>query len=155
MPNQVHQLWKPLGEHSLVDILHSWKSFTANVLNRKMNRGGALWMHESFDTIVRDAGHLRVCRDYVAQNPKKAHLAPDEFVLERRDVLLIDGEFGSQAACLTRPSDCQPDVVLREQDARRPSEAASFTSETAPANRALQRKHLLRAKKFGFSDRQL
>ena len=155
MPNHVHVLFKPLGEHSLVDILHSWKSFTANVLNRKMNREGALWMHESFDTIVRDAEHLRVCRDYIAQNPKKAHLTPDEFVLDRRDALLIDGEFGSQVACLTRPSGCQPDVVLDEQDARQPSEAGSFTSDTAPADRALGREQLLRAKKFGFSDRQL
>ena len=155
MPNHVHVLFKPLGQHSLVDILHSWKSFTANVLNRKMNREGALWMHESFDTIVRDAEHLRVCRDYIAQNPKRAHLPPDEFVLERRDVLLIDGEFGSQVACLTRPSGCQPDVVLDEQDARQPSEAGSFTSDTAPVGSAMEREQLLRAKKFGFSDRQL
>ncbi len=155
MPNHVHVLFKPLGEHSLVDILHSWKSFTANVLNRKMNREGALWMHESFDTIVRDAEHLRVCRDYIAKNPRKAHLTPDEFVLERRDVLLIDGESGSQVASLTRPSGCQSVVVLDEQDARQPSEAGSFTSDAAPANRALGREQLLRAKKFGFSDRQL
>ena len=79
MPNHVHVLFKPLGEHSLVDILHSWKSFTANVLNRKMNREGALWMHESFDTIVRDAEHLRVCREYIAQNPRKAQLTQRSF----------------------------------------------------------------------------
>ena len=155
MPNHVHVLFKPLGEHSLVDILHSWKSFTANVLNRKMNREGTLWMQESFDTIVRDAGHLRVCRDYIAQNPKKAHLTPDEFVLERRDVLLIDGETKSEASCLSRRSHWQPVVIAEEQDARQPSEAGSFTSDTAPANRALQREQLLRAKKLGFSDRQL
>ena len=79
MPNHVHVLFKPLGEHSPVDILHSWKSFTANALNRKMNREGALWMHESFDTIVRDAEHLRVCREYIAQNPRKAQLRKDDF----------------------------------------------------------------------------
>jgi carbamoylphosphate synthase large subunit/REP element-mobilizing transposase RayT len=155
MPNHVHVLFKPLGEHSLVDILHSWKSFTANVLNRKMNREGTLWMHESFDTIVRDAGHLRVCRDYIAQNPKKAHLTSNEFVLERHDVLLIDGETKSEVSCLSRPSHWQPVVIAEEQDARQPSEAGSFTSDTGPANRALQREQLLRAKKLGFSDRQL
>ncbi len=155
MPNHVHVLFKPLGEHSLIDILHSWKSFTANVLNRKMNREGALWMHESFDTIVRDTEHLRACREYIAQNPKKARLRKDGFILDRRDGLVIDGEFGSQAASLTGPSSCQPGVVLDEQDARQPSEAGSFTSDTATANRALGREQLLRAKKFGFSDRQL
>jgi carbamoyl-phosphate synthase large subunit len=44
---------------------------------------------------------------------------------------------------------------LDEQDARQPSEAGSFTSDTAPANGALGREQLLRAKKLGFSDRQL
>jgi REP element-mobilizing transposase RayT len=29
MPNHVHLLVTPLGEHRLSDILHSWKSFTA------------------------------------------------------------------------------------------------------------------------------
>src|SRR6266436_3856865 len=155
MPNHVHVLFKPLGEHSPVDILHSWKSFTANALNRKMNREGALWMHESFDTIVRDAEHLRVCREYIAQNPRKAQLRKDAFILDRRDRLVIDGEFGNRVACLTRPSGCQPEVVLDEQDARQPSEAGSFTSDRAPANGALGREQLLRAKKLGFSDRQL
>jgi len=155
MPNHVHVLFKPLAEYSLIDILHSWKSFTANALNRKLNREGALWMHESFDTIVRDAAHLRLCREYIAQNPKKAHLAPDEFVLERRDGLVIEGEFGSQLAGVIQPSPCEPDVVLDEQDARQPSEAGSFTSDTARADRALGREQLLRAKKLGFSDRQL
>ena len=87
MPNHVHVLFKPLGEHSLVDILHSWKSFTANVLNRKMNREGALWMHESFDTIVRDAEHLRVCRRLHCAKSQKSTSAQDAFVLDRRDGL--------------------------------------------------------------------
>ena len=49
-------------------------------------------MHESFDTIVRDCRTFaRVPRLHRAKS-KKAHLTPDEFVLERRDGLLIDGE---------------------------------------------------------------
>src|SRR5215211_6550199 len=155
MPNHVHVLFKPLGEHSPEDILHSWKSFTANALNRKINHQGALWMHESFDTIVRDTEHLRLCREYIAKNPKKAQLPKGAFILDRRDQLVIDGELGSQVACVTERSRCLPDVVLDEQDARQPSEAGSFTSNTAPEDRALGREQLLRAKKFGFSDRQL
>jgi carbamoylphosphate synthase large subunit/REP element-mobilizing transposase RayT len=144
MPNHVHVLFKPLGENSLADILHSWKSFTAQAVNREMNRAGALWMHESFDTIVRDAGHLRACRDYIAQNPEKARLARGGFVLARRDALIVNGETGDLA---TRPSGCQSGVVSDEQDARPPSKAGSFTSGSAQT--------FLRAKKFGFSDRQL
>jgi carbamoylphosphate synthase large subunit/REP element-mobilizing transposase RayT len=133
MPNHVHVLFKPLGKNSLVDILHSWKSFTAQALNREMNRAGALWMHESFDTIVRDAEHLRACREYIAQNPLKARIREGAFILAMRDALIISGE----------------------QDAREPSEAGSFTSDRLRSNRNLEREMLLRAKKLGFSDRQL
>src|SRR6516165_6435218 len=147
MPNLVHVLFKPLGESSLGDILHSWKSFTAQAVNREMNRAGALWMHESFDTIIRDAGHLRACREYIEQNPEKARLPRCSFALDRRDALLTDTDTGSEASCLTRPSGCQLDIVSEEQDARPPSEAGSFTSGSA--------RIFLGAKKLGFSDRQL
>ena len=147
MPNHVHVLFKPLGESSLGDILHSWKSFTAQAVNREMNRAGALWMHESFDTIIRDAGHLRACREYIEQNPEKARLPRCSFALDRRDALLTDTDTGSEASCLTRPSGCQLDIVSEEQDARPPSEAGSFTSGSA--------RIFLGAKKLGFSDRQL
>src|SRR5438094_551307 len=33
MPNHVHAIIRPLGEHRLEDILHSWKSFTATKAN--------------------------------------------------------------------------------------------------------------------------
>jgi carbamoylphosphate synthase large subunit/REP element-mobilizing transposase RayT len=155
MPNHVHVLFKPLRENSLVDILHSWKSFTAHALNRQMNRAGALWMHESFDTIVRDAEHLRACRDYIAQNPKKTRLPEGAFVLDQRDTLMVNGETGNRAASLSRPSGCKRDVILGEQDARQPSEAGSFTSRNASSNGDFARATLLRAKKLGFSDRQL
>jgi len=155
MPNHVHVLFKPLGKNSLADILHSWKSFTAQALNREMNRAGALWMHESFDTIVRDAEHLRVCREYIAQNPAKARLSEGGFILVRREALMVNGENESQTSRLSRPSHAQLDVSADEQDARQPSEAGSFTSTRASSNGEPGREILLRAKKLGFSDRQL
>jgi carbamoylphosphate synthase large subunit/REP element-mobilizing transposase RayT len=155
MPNHVHVLFKPLGKNSLADILHSWKSFTAQALNREMNRAGALWMHESFDTIVRDAEHLRACREYIAQNPAKARLSEGGFILVRREALMVNGENESQTSRLSRPSHAQLDVSADEQDARQPSEAGSFTSTRASSNGEPGREILLRAKKLGFSDRQL
>jgi carbamoylphosphate synthase large subunit/REP element-mobilizing transposase RayT len=124
MPNHVHVLVKPIGENSISRILHSWKSFTANAINRALDREGSVWMREAFDTIVRDEVHLNVCRDYIAQNPQKAHLLHGQFVLERRDILSVNGQAGS----LPAKSGWKPD---------------------------LQPKLLLRAKKLGFSDRQL
>jgi hypothetical protein len=32
--NHVHVLVQPLGDHQLSDTLHSWKSFTANKINK-------------------------------------------------------------------------------------------------------------------------
>ncbi|HEU5313578.1 MAG TPA: carbamoyl-phosphate synthase large subunit, partial [Candidatus Udaeobacter sp.] len=130
MPNHVHVIVKPLGTNSLNTILHTWKSFTSNEINRSLNRTGSLWMAETFDTIVRDYSHLAACRDYIVRNPRKADLRDNEFVVERRDVLVAeDGEVkAEQAGSLPAESGWQPDI---------------------------QRDALLRAKKLGFSDRQL
>jgi carbamoylphosphate synthase large subunit/REP element-mobilizing transposase RayT len=130
MPNHVHVILKPLGANSLKEILHSWKSYTGNRINELLNRQGSVWMAETCDTIVRDSAHLAACRDYIEDNPQRAHLGKDEFFLERRDVLVVDdaqrenGQGGSRSA----KSGWQPDI---------------------------HREGLLRAKKLGFSDRQL
>jgi len=58
MPNHVHVLVRPLGEHNLSSILHSWKSFTAKEINSELKREGKVWQDESFDTIVRNATQL-------------------------------------------------------------------------------------------------
>ena len=121
MPNHVHAIVKPLGEHHLSDILHSWKSFTAHQINQKTGHAGVFWQSENFDTIVRNIEHLQNCRRYIADNPTKAKLANGTFVLEETAVLLA--EEGGQAGSLSAESGWKPD--------------------------------LRRAKKFGFSDRQL
>jgi carbamoylphosphate synthase large subunit/REP element-mobilizing transposase RayT len=130
MPNHVHILLKPLGTNSLSVILHSWKSFTSNQINRLMTRSGPLWMAETFDMIVRDSAHLTSCRNYIGQNPDKARVRQGEFLLDRRDVLL--------------PED---------------SQAKAGRAGSSPAESGwkpnIQREPLLRAKKLGFSDRQL
>lgn len=71
MPNHVHVLVKPLPGHGLVDILHSWKSYTANQLNRRLGRTGQLWQHESYDHIVRNDRAMDAIRRYIRENPKK------------------------------------------------------------------------------------
>ena len=71
MPNHVHVLVKPLPGHGLVKILHSWKSFTANQLNRRLGRDGQLWQHESYDHIVRGDHAMDAIRRYIRENPAK------------------------------------------------------------------------------------
>jgi hypothetical protein len=71
MPNHVHVLVKPLPGHGLVAILHAWKSFTANRINRQLKRTGQLWQHESYDHIVRSEAALNAIRRYIRANPTK------------------------------------------------------------------------------------
>ena len=63
--NHVHVLVTPLGGWELSKILHSWKSFTANRINARLGRTGALWQKESFDHIVRNAESLEKFRQYI------------------------------------------------------------------------------------------
>ena len=80
MPNHVHLLVKPIGDHKLQDILHSWKSFTANEINKRTGNKGQLWMHESYDHIVRNEKALDAIRHYIRQNPVKAHLKEGSYL---------------------------------------------------------------------------
>ncbi len=81
MPNHVHAIVRPLGEFELSDILHSWKSFTANKINQLVGGKGALWQEESFDHIIRDEEQFKAYQWYVAENPIKAHLALHKYRL--------------------------------------------------------------------------
>jgi primosomal protein N' (replication factor Y) len=71
MPNHVHILFSPLGEHRLSEILHTLKSFTANEINKQLNvKLDPVWQHESFDHIVRSAEQVERIRQYIRDNPK-------------------------------------------------------------------------------------
>jgi len=84
MPNHTHVLVKPLAGHGLVEILHSWKSFTANQINRKLQLSGQLWQHESFDHIVRNEAAMQAIRRYIRENPAKARGA-SSFPIREQD----------------------------------------------------------------------
>jgi len=75
MPNHVHAVVRPLGEHQLSAILHSWKSFTAKQANRVLNRTGQFWQDEYYDHLIRDEEDFRHALEYVISNPEKAGLA--------------------------------------------------------------------------------
>jgi hypothetical protein len=70
MPNHVHVLLEPLGDHQLSEILHSWKSYSAKEINKIIGSRGSVWHRESFDHIVRSPGHLTRIEEYIRDNPK-------------------------------------------------------------------------------------
>ena len=72
MPNHVHVVLQPSGEHKLPDILHSWKSLSGNKINAAVKRKGELWQPEYFDHLVRSEKDLARCVDYAWRNAERA-----------------------------------------------------------------------------------
>lgn len=70
--NHVHVLVEPKGNHQLSEILHSWKSFTANEINKITGESGEFWQKESFDHLVRTKGSLEKFREYIREHFKVA-----------------------------------------------------------------------------------
>jgi len=68
MANHVHVLITPIEGSELGGILHSWKSFTANELNKTTGGEGAVWQDESYDHIVRSPEQLTFYEDYIRKN---------------------------------------------------------------------------------------
>jgi len=78
--NHVHALVTPQHGHELSDILHSWKSFTANQINRHIAQSGAFWQKESFDHIVRSPAQLERIREYIRDHKDKRQDAASTFL---------------------------------------------------------------------------
>ncbi|PAW85405.1 MAG: hypothetical protein B9S33_09820, partial [Pedosphaera sp. Tous-C6FEB] len=81
MPNHVHALVRPIQGHTLSEILHTWKSFTAKQVNQVLNRTGKVWEEESFDHLVRNGAQLEKFSSYIALNPVVAKLSGENFRL--------------------------------------------------------------------------
>lgn len=77
MPNHVHVIVEVNDGFALEEVVHSWKSFTANRANRLLGRTGAFWQIEYFDRYIRSEQHLNRALHYIDQNPVKAGLVPE------------------------------------------------------------------------------
>jgi REP element-mobilizing transposase RayT len=79
MNDHVHVLVWPEDEYPLEDIVHSWKSYTAHMLQQECRRKGKIWQDESFDRIVRDEQELYKEMQYILNNPRKRWPEMDEY----------------------------------------------------------------------------
>jgi type I restriction enzyme R subunit len=86
MPNHVHVLFRLIEPHHLEAVVKSWKGFTSREINRCLQRHGTLWQEDCWDRMIRDESHFLKCRDYIRDNPTKARLECDKFVLFVREV---------------------------------------------------------------------
>jgi putative transposase len=82
MSNHVHVVITPLpsgyGSHSLESIMHSIKSYSANVCNSILNRKGKkFWVHESYDHYSRNGDETQRIISYILNNPVKAGMVKD------------------------------------------------------------------------------
>ncbi len=69
MDDHVHVLVRTLSGYSLDRLQHSWKSFSANQLQRRHGRKGRIWQTEAWDRIVRDESERRRTQRYFEVNP--------------------------------------------------------------------------------------
>ena len=74
MPNHVHVVFRPFDGFALADILHSWKSFSAQRINKNLGTHGGLWQREYFDHLLRNEPQFARAIQYVASNPIRAGL---------------------------------------------------------------------------------
>jgi putative transposase len=74
MPNHVHVLIETVAAFRLDQVLHSWKSYTAQKANEALGRKGPFWAREYYDRYIRDDQHFADAVAYIEQNPVKAGL---------------------------------------------------------------------------------
>ena len=57
------------------------KSYTANAINKLLDRKGQFWQEEAFDRYIRDQRHFNNTITYIENNPVKARLcnSPEEW----------------------------------------------------------------------------
>jgi carbamoylphosphate synthase large subunit/REP element-mobilizing transposase RayT len=144
MPDHVHVLWEPGIKDdnaegkpvfwSLAELVRSIKTFTAREINKTEGSHGGIWEKEWHDRMIRSETDLQEKFDYITRNPWDAGVASP-----REDYEWV-WYLGS--ACVPRAG----------------SDILSNTLGEAPQNAklsALNVRATLRAKKLGFSDRQL
>jgi REP element-mobilizing transposase RayT len=74
MPNHVHTLLRIFSDHTLAEILHTWKSYSASRANRLLRSSGQFWQREYYDHLVRSEDQFYRIVNYIAENPNKARL---------------------------------------------------------------------------------
>jgi putative transposase len=80
MPNHVHVLVCLHGATDIEAQCRSWKTFAARKINQRLSRRGRFWQEEAFDHLVRSPEQFEALQRYIADNPRKAHLAAGEFL---------------------------------------------------------------------------
>jgi REP element-mobilizing transposase RayT len=81
MPDHLHLLLVPRGEHTVSTIMHSIKSYSAREIQRRNGHKGSVWQASFLDRIILGDAHLSATLQYIVQNPVTAGLvsAPEGY----------------------------------------------------------------------------
>jgi REP element-mobilizing transposase RayT len=81
MPNHVHALFQVGDSTPLSAIMQNWKSISAVVANKLLNRSGDFWQEDYWDTFMRNEEQTCKAIRYIENNPVKARLCrvPEEW----------------------------------------------------------------------------
>lgn len=71
MNDHVHSLVAPKPTFELERIVGSWKSYSANRMQRHFGRKGSVWLEEYFDRLVRNKVDYEMKVSYILDNPLK------------------------------------------------------------------------------------
>jgi carbamoylphosphate synthase large subunit/REP element-mobilizing transposase RayT len=155
MPDHVHVLWEPSikGDNaegkpvfwSLAELVRSIKTFSAREINKAERSHGSIWEKEWHDRVIRSETDLQEKFGHITRNPWDAGIASSvqdyEWVWYQGSTRVPRAE----SVILSGSSNASQNAKLGAQNVRATQDAAEKMS--APL--------LLRAKKLGFSDRQL
>src|SRR5438105_1533720 len=155
MPDHVHVLWEPSikGDNeegkpvfwSLAELVRSIKTFSAREINKAEGSHGSIWEKEWHDRVIRSETDLQEKFGYITRNPWDAGIASP---VQDYEWVWYQGSTRvprAQSDILSGSSKASQNAKLGAQNVRATQDAA----EKMPAPL------LLRAKKLGFSDRQL
>ncbi|MGA7755687.1 MAG: transposase [Candidatus Sulfotelmatobacter sp.] len=119
MPNHVHVVFKIFPAHTLFEVVHSWKSFTAKSANRILRVRGSFWQREYYDHLIRDQSQLERVIRYVAQNPEKASLTDWKWVWARgQDARVTAAEDGGATPAPATTEKSKPSEIGEQLNGR-------------------------------------
>ena len=72
MPDHVHFMFTLLEGHTLSDVMHSFRRFTARKINQILQRQGQFWQKGFYDHRIRDADVFARYLEYIYLNPVRA-----------------------------------------------------------------------------------
>ena len=114
MPNHVHTILKHCEGFDLPDILHSWKSYTANKANEVLGQTGKFWHVEYYDHLIRDEEDFYNQVNYILNNPAKAGLEEWQWVGVNEAALIHgqDARVTHVTVATTRPETMLGDTAV-------------------------------------------